>query len=227
MAIGDYNFAVTHVQIITAALRKIGAMSPGQPLDGDEYRMAQQALNLIAKDWQNDNVFLWTEIEVSIPLVAGTDHYSTGDDPPLINLFQARLRDTAGTDYPLKVIRWDEYQEILTKADTGQTTHIAFNPMDGGVVYLYPVPDATTAAWDFHLIGIRAMKDLQSASDAGDFPVRWHRALIYALAADLAPEYGISGKDLESLENKAAFLFLKAKQADKDNDDDSFVEGAY
>lgn len=227
MAATDYDFAATRDGIIAAALRKVGALSLGQPVDGDDQVAAIEALNLLVKSWQNENIFLWTEQVVPITMAAGTASYSTGTNPPLINLYSGRLVDAQAQAYPLEIIRWDSYQEIVDKTRTGQPTQASFNPAGGGTVYLYPVPDTATAAWTLQFVGIAALKDLESSSSAGDFPVRWHRALIYALAADLAPEYGVTGNDLTSLENKAAFLFLKAKAADKDGEDDSFVKGAY
>ena len=55
------------------------------------------------------------------------------------------------------------------------------------------------------------LQDFTSATDNPDAPPAWYQALVYAIAADQAPEYGKPLKTIQKLEQTAAIWYAVAK----------------
>ena len=85
-----------------------------------------------------------------------------------------------------------------------------------------------TAAWanatDYYSDVIKYTKyqrlqDFDGASDNPDFPVRWYQALIWGLAAELAPENGIVDAAHDKILMRASRYYQRAKGSDTDMGD--------
>lgn len=69
---GSFDFNMTLIQIIEAALRKIGALADGQTATNEQIENAKIYLNAMVKAWRADNVFLWEEEQITVPLQASS-----------------------------------------------------------------------------------------------------------------------------------------------------------
>jgi hypothetical protein len=160
--------------------------------------------------------------------VTSTAYTSIGDKYPdvdTLHILKAFIRYD-GDDYPLELASWDTYLDIQDKySNTSRPTHLL---LDKGIpprMALHPVPDRTD--YVLHYLRVRMLEDFDAAGDTPDFPVRWTKAAIFGLAADLAPEYGIDRLERKDLEAKAVFLFEKAKGGEKENTTEDFTAPAY
>ena len=106
------------------------------------------------------------------------------------------------------------------------TSAAANHPITGADYATYWQVTTTTpnttwgAAVAYHSDVIRYTKvlrlqDFDAAADNPDFPVRWTQALIYGLASDLAPEFGL--KDV--FVQRAQYEYAKARRMNYDNTD--------
>ena len=106
------------------------------------------------------------------------------------------------------------------------TSAAASRPITGAdyATYWQAVSTVTATAWvtatDYYSDVIRYTKvlrlqDFDAAADNPDFPVRWMQALIYGLASDLAPEFGL--KDMFA--QRAQYEYARARRMNFDNTD--------
>ena len=72
----DYNRTAS--QIITLAMRRLGAISKGEAPDADEMADGLEALNVMVKLWQIEGINLWKQEELILWLVKGTTKYNLG-----------------------------------------------------------------------------------------------------------------------------------------------------
>lgn len=225
MAITDYDFSLTRSEIISQAFRKIGALALGEQLSSEQADQGVELLNLIAKEWQNDNVFLWTQEVKTVSLVIADADYllsAIATDNNILSVDRAYLRQS-GKDHPLDVLSWRDYQDISSKTDTGTPDLVSLD-VKNSTLYVWPVP---TVADTLLLLLTMRMKDLDSASATGDFPPKWHKALVWSLAAELAAEYLIPRLERANMVAEAQYYYQRAKRADDIKSDASFVRGSY
>jgi hypothetical protein len=227
------DFIQSRSQVIEAALRKIGVLSLNGTVTSAQMAAAVQALNSVVKAWQTKNLFLWTLKEFDLELIAGTERYTIQPGATgVTNLAD----DLLGFDqaYWLNNLTWERiavisYRQYLEQPDKetagGFPIYIATSPTEAPLTaFVYPSP---TEAYDLKILGIAKARDWDNTTDTGQIPTRFQQALIYSLAADLAPEYGIPLAERQYLEGKAATEFASAKQSDRDRSDCETVRGAF
>jgi hypothetical protein len=108
-----------------------------------------------------------------------------------VDILYAHRRDPHnGFDVPVNLIGEKEYQRLSRKHQTGPTTNVWYKPMDEyGELYVWPTGDDNytdlVMQCRFHV------DDMDTVSDNPAFPIEWANAIIFCLAHDLAPEYGV------------------------------------
>lgn len=182
----------TALQLITSSLRKLGAVAAGESLDADEQSDALAALNQILESWNLKGLALFRRENAAYTLVPSQQAYSVGsgadfDGPRPITLHSAFVM-RGGIDYPLAVLTQAQWNDILQKSTESQ--------LPEAVYYEPTFPDGTLRFWPVPLeaLPVTLAIDMQLAvvADINDdlsFPPGYERALLYALAVDLAPEY--------------------------------------
>ena len=182
----------TALQLITSSLRKLGAVAAGESLDADEQSDALAALNQILESWNLKGLALFRRENAAYTLVPSQQAYSVGsgadfDGPRPITLHSAFVT-RGGIDYPLAVLTQEQWNDILQKSTQSEIPE--------GVYYEPTFPDGTLRFWPVPLeaLTVTLAIDMQLAAvadinDALSFPPGYERALLYALAVDLAPEY--------------------------------------
>lgn len=234
MTATDYDFIANRNKIIYSALRKVGAISVGDVADGETLNNAVEALNEIVKSWQNEHLFLWQVLPQTKALTSPVASYAMETNPAIYAIDSAYIRLGTGqaqTDIPVEVITFKQYNAIVNKQSRGQPYYIAVDNQNvggfegvGPWFYVYPTPDK---AYTLFYTGIVALKDFELAGGNGDITAPFQRALIYALANDLADDYGVPSSECAKLESKAERLFLKAKRNNRDHADREVVEGSF
>lgn len=182
----------TALQLVTSSLRKLGAVAAGEALDADEQSDALAALNQILESWNLKGLALFRRENAAYTLVPSQQAYSVGsgadfDGARPITLHSAFVT-RGGIDYPIAVLTQAEWNDILQKSTESQLPEaVYYEPtFPDGTLRFWPVPiDALTVtlAIDMQLAAVADINDDLS------FPPGYERALLYALAVDLAPEY--------------------------------------
>lgn len=197
---GSTTFNVTRDQLIAGSLRMIGAIAQGETPTANQISEAAEALNMMVKAWEADGMPLWGITEYAITPVAGTTKYQIGsgkavNTPKPLKVIQAWNRDnTSKVDIPMRILTKQEYNVLGNKTTSGNPIQIYYQPMlDYGELYMFPTPDATTAANNkVYITYQRSFEDFVATGDNPDFPQEWLDALKYGLAARLAAEYGLT-----------------------------------
>jgi hypothetical protein len=227
MATTDYDFTATRNTIIRRALRKVGAISETATPSGEQLNHAVDALNEIVKHWQGSHVYLWSRRVLSVTLATGDKDYSLSTDPAVFGVDKAYLRQATNSDYELEKISWFDYQSIVDKDSTGTPSCYAIDNQPTPTLYVWPVPNSSMNGKLLYYLGIAKLKDFDSSSGSGDFPVKWQQALTYALVVDLADDYGVPVNERKHYVQMADKLFREARRGENDRSDSDFTTGAY
>lgn len=184
-------------EIIEGSLRLIGQLPASETLDAADAADALAVLNMMLESWSTerlsvfttqDQVFTWPASQ-RIRTLGPTGDF-VGNRP--IDLESSTyFRDpSTGVSYDIQIINQDAYNGIALKTVTSTYPQVlwmntAYPDVD---LYIYPVP---TRALEFHFVSIEALTNATSLATDMTFPPGYLRAFRYALACELAPEYGV------------------------------------
>lgn len=201
---GTYTFNDTILSIISGALRKVNRLGDFETLGTSDprYLAGKAALDPIIKSYHALGMPVWAIQDTSIPMNLFTSSAGitvgaggTFDSIPApLKIIQAIRRDTSSNiDVPMELYTYDYYQSLSNKTVTGAPVGFFYQPKGSlGTLKLWLLPD--TYWQDNGAVVVRYQRPFQDAgasSDNLDFPVEWNRCMIYTLAYDLAPEYGL------------------------------------
>ena len=209
------SFSIYRDQMIASSLRTLRVLQDGQTPTTNDITIGSEALNILLKNWQVQGFILSLYQQVAIPCVAAQASYKIGPSgadlaiPRPIRLFDGSfIRQTVGgvvTDTALEILSRQAYQQVTTKAVTGVTNAIFWQPaidlvpvagkyytspsVGYGTLYLYfPSVDNTYTIYaNFQ----RPVYDMISAGDEFDVPQEWFLAIKYGLSSILADEYEV------------------------------------
>src|SRR5574337_1220757 len=227
---GTTNYAVTRDQVIARALRIVGAIATGEIPTSNALAEAADALNQLIKEWQADGMQLWGIITANFPMTAGVPNYPIGlgatiNQQAPNKVYQAWMRTTATTfDQPMILLTRQEYDILSSKLSPSGPSQFYYQPPGNlgagqmiGTFYIYPCPDAFTAANKvFYFTGQFPLNDLNLGTDTPDFPSYYYNALTWGLADQLGFEYGVPIQAQSQITNKAAAHLEKALSFDRE-----------
>jgi hypothetical protein len=114
-------------------------------------------------------------------------------------ILEARVRDTDDVDTVLDIVTSrTEFLSQTDKESMGRVLQVHYNPdITDGQLYVWPICDTTDITDRIIMSVQRVIEDFDSSTDNFDGPPETLNALIWNLAVELAPEYGVdltSGK---------------------------------
>ena len=131
-------------------------------------------------------------------------------------IFSPYRRDSSDIDNLLTVIGEDDYRMLTDKDSDGVPNSVYYRAsLDSGTLFVWPTGDGNTDKISF--IAHYYPDDFDTASDNAQFPVQWHSALIWGLAAELAPEYGLPEREQMKTFKIAATKRERALDSDIEN----------
>lgn len=274
----SYDWTLARDAIITAALRKVGAVPQGLTASSSQITEGAEALNAIVKQLDSEGKYLWSTffehkaLNAAATEVTGTDgaiytcikaHTSSTDDKPVTgknwqefwslygstggtwqaaqayvaantvalgvtyhDVVRASIRDL-GYEYPLDRV---PFSELKTKDpdifNRPRVFAVEWTPAAGPTVHLYPYPDRTN-----YLLRYEAVKlgmDFDATDNNIEMKPKWVNPLVYALASQLADDYGLPLQEREYLSVKARSFIEKVKASEHVVDEhEPFVRGAF
>lgn len=179
--------------IITSAMRKIGALTKGEPISADEASDGLEMLNDLLASLSNDSLIVYARTFESFTLSGGVSAYTIGsgatfDTVRPIKIISAYVRD-AQIDYPLEIATDEQYAGITLKTSQGRPEFINYtNAYPTATINLYPTP---SIAYTLHLVTEKQLSSF-TLNQTVDLPPGWRRMLINNLAIEMGPEYGQS-----------------------------------
>lgn len=182
----------TATGLISSALKKLGVLTKSETADSDESADGLVALNNLLSSWSNESLFVYSRVTESFTLVAGTASYTIGTSQTFNTtkpiLLVAAWTRSGTTDTPITVVSDEVYNAFPNKTAQGIPEFVNFNnAFPSSTLRFYPVP---ASADSLTIVSEKPLVTL-ALTDTLSLPPGWERALTYALALELAPEYGL------------------------------------
>jgi hypothetical protein len=196
------SMAVNAQQIITSALRLIGAVASGETLEPDEANDGLVVLNDFIDELRTQRLTIYITQHQVYPLTAAKQSYTigTGGDfnqqRPLWIPYAGLIIDNAAdvpTEIGINVYSVQEYAGVYQKALQSTLTQAVYydhgwDASGLGRLYLYPVPSVGTTS--LVLYTPLAINEFANLTTRYTFPPGYRKMLKYNLAVQLAAEYG-------------------------------------
>jgi len=230
---GDAEASTTIVETTLSA-----AEASGQTVISVTSSTGMTAADRVGIKMDDDSIH-WTTIvsvdsSTQITITTATDDdaasgnnvytYTTKADRPQKLLYAFR-RDVNDFDTEVNIIGENEYQRQSNKDAEGPPTEVWYRPtLDTGQLHVWPVDGG--AVYDkLILITQTIPDDFDTAANNPEFPIEWGNTLIWGLAAELGPEYGIPDKEIKRNFTIAELKLAELLSYDVENADVQFVMG--
>ena len=188
---------------------------------GYELKSARRSMQLMALEWGNRGINLWTVTEASIAMVGGTATYSLPTDT--IDLLEGTMRTGTGTsqvDYSLTRMSVSTYAQRTNKNTQSRPTEMYIDRQLAPTVTFWPVPPDAT--WTFNYWYLRQIEDAGDANTNNyDVPDRFLPAFISGLAYYVAMKNPVVNERVPVL--KALYEEQFGLAADEDREKASLV----
>lgn len=149
-------------------------------------RSARRSLDLLFKEWQNQQINLWKTELTTTDCISGTATYTLAST--IQDVLDVSWRNSDGNDTPLDRIGMQQYLEIVDKDSAGPPVqYVVERGISTITLRLWPVPDSST--YDLVYWSIKKIEDSGAYNNQLDLPRRFLPALIAGLA------YKIGGKN--------------------------------
>jgi len=197
----DADYAVTAETVINTAFEELDIITDGGTPTAGQTAYALKKLNLIVKNIMGPEnrlyrgMKVWQRASSTLTLTAKNnfDIYSGSTDLNIIapiKILGALLRSTDNDDVVLNEMLREEFDEISNKAETGDPSRYLYEQeYEYGTLYFDLVPSDLTKT--VVLTYLRPLYDMDLVSHNVDFPQQWSLVLVYLLAVNMAPRYGI------------------------------------
>jgi hypothetical protein len=180
--------------LITDALRTINVLASGESMPAPQALDALRTLNDLIASWELESLLVYTLVDRPLETVVGVADYLLGPGgawahPRPNGIERVWCTTSAGRDRLLEELEDGEYAAIADKSRQSATPEVwTYLPaLPSGVLRVWPVPGGPSTlhlhVWE--VLGSFATLD-------SDVPLApgYPRALRWALAQELAPEYG-------------------------------------
>lgn len=192
---------MTGRDLITGALRLIGAIATGEAPSANEQNDALTALNDMLDSWSSEGLIVPNTSRDTILLVPGQAAYTMGPSgspsltsPRPLKVVEALIQ-VANTnpilEIPIEIINVEQYASISVKTvqSTIPTRIYVEGTYPNETMDLWPVPSAANT---LVLYSVKPLAQIAAAalSTVLSLPEGYQRALRFNLALELAPEFG-------------------------------------
>jgi hypothetical protein len=183
----------TAYDLIVRSMKLAKILEAGETPTAEEATDALATLNDVLENWDTEPLSLWSTSNFVGATVAGQATYTIGSGgnfnttrPSAINGAYVTF---SGVDFPVNVIGQLEYNGYSLKTFQQPIAEklLYVNDFPLGLVTLWPVP---SQAIPITLTFDRLLTQLSTLSTAINYPPGAAKALRYALAVELATEYG-------------------------------------
>lgn len=180
---GTTNFQITTGEAVLDAYERCGLTSG--MLEQKHFFTARRQLNLmLASEWSNRGVNLWTVQLRSQLLTQGTAAYSISADVIMIlDAYRSTNQGTTTqTDIYITPISRDDYAAYPMKQTPGPPNQYWFDRLETPTLTLYPVPDNGGPYFLNYYAFVQVQDSNIPSGSTPDVPVRWYDALCAGLA---------------------------------------------
>ena len=214
---GTAAFNPEIVEIVEEAYERCGL----ELRSGYDLKTARRSLDIMAAEWSNKGINLWTVESGTLSLTTGTATYTLPADT--IDLLETVIRTGSGSnqqDLSINRISVSTYATIPNKNNQGRPIQIYVDRQATPKVSVWPTPDSS-ATYTLAYWRLRRIEDAgRAGSNTYDVPSRFIPCLVAGLAYHIAikrPEVGLDRVTFL----KAAYDEQFTLAADEDRDKSS------
>ena len=181
---GTATFNLDIHEIIEEAYERAGL---GRAYSGSDFRTARRSLNLLAQDFANRGINLWTVDQATLSLTSGTASYTLPADT--VSVLDHAVREGTGTsqtDLAITRMSLGEYSALTSKNTQGRPVKIYIERLVAAPrITVWPVPNNNNYTLVYYRI--RRIEDsVKGSITQYDAPTRFLPAIIAGLAYQLA-----------------------------------------
>jgi len=214
---GTAAFNPEIVEIVEEAYERCGL----ELRSGYDLKTARRSLDIMAAEWSNKGINLWTVESGTVSLTTGTATYTLPADT--IDLLETVIRTGSGSnqqDLSINRISVSTYATIPNKNNQGRPIQIYVDRQATPKVSVWPTPDSSTT----YTLAYWRLRRIEDAGRAGsntyDVPSRFIPCLVAGLAYHIATKRPEVGLDRVTF-LKAAYDEQFTLAADEDRDKSS------
>lgn len=205
---------VSALDIIKPALRKTGEIEGNETPSSDQIAVALDCLNGIIDTWSATSGTAVNNEEIVVTLPANQRTITIGEgqaiDVPRPYRIESAYARIYNIDRPIQIVDKAQYDSIILKQLGTNWPEVIW--YDGGVPTgnLYVWPQASYSV-ELHVTVLRYVRSFTDANDSQALPQGHKRALILALANEVAPEFGLQPSS--ALQQQAALAYRSIVRA--------------
>ena len=214
---GTATFNLDIHEIIEEAYERAGL---GRAFSGNDFRTARRSLNLLAQDFANRGINLWTIEESTLSLTSGTATYTLPADT--VSILDHSIREGTGTsqsDLAITRMSLGEYSSISSKNSQGRPVKVYVERLvSAPKITVWPVPNNNNYTLVYYRI--RRIEDSVNGSVTQfDAPTRFLPAIVAGLAYQLALKNPDTADRVSMLKQLYEEDFNMAATEDRDRSD--------
>lgn len=201
-------------------MRLIGVLASGETPSGNENADALVILNQMVDSWNAERLNIFTLTITELPLIPGTQTYTLGTGGTLNLARPSRiermsivslLNPAQPLELPLEMVTDAGWQAIPVKIITSTLPTVVYD--DGAFPFrnlsFWPIP---TIAVNTRIYGWQSLAAFDLVTDV-TLPPGYLKAMRYALAVDLAPEFGRAVPPEVAMQAQMSIAKLKVMNA--------------
>lgn len=185
----------TGITLITRAMRLAGVIGKGETPDADESADGLSGLNAMLDAWQIARLFVYQIRTETFTWAASSQSRTVGAAGNFATDLPTRVSNdcsftVSSVDYPVSLIGIDEWSSIQDKTTTSTIPSLIYPEYGAALVtlYAYPIP---SAAISFNLRTWKRLQAFASLTDTLSLPPGYERAIVFSLAEEYGPEFGV------------------------------------
>lgn len=184
----------TALDLIEKSMRLFGALSDGESATASEAGDGLDGLNTMLDSWSIERLMVYHILQENFTWASGNASRTIGSggnfDTTRPTKIVSGFTRISNVDYPFQVVEREHYDAITDKTTQSSYPEIVYydGTMSTGVVYGYPVPNASITVY------INSWKQLQQFSALSTdlaLPPGYRRAIEYNFAIEFASEFGM------------------------------------
>lgn len=180
---GTATTAFDFGEIAEEAFERCGMQLGVGPGGGYDFRSARRSANLLALEWANRGLNLWTVESKTLNLIPGQASYALGADT--IDVLEGSRRTTLWgqqSDLWMEPMSMSTYQQQTNKLASGPPLqYFVQRDTAAPTVIFWPVPDSLMP-YQFVYHRLRRIQDINTIGNTADMPFRFTPAFIAGLA---------------------------------------------
>jgi hypothetical protein len=182
---------------INRALRLIGMLAEGELPSTETANDSLMALNQMIDSWNTERLAVFCTQDQVFTWPAGLVSRTLGPTGDFVGLRPVLLDDSTyyrdpgtGVSFGVKFINQQQYNGIAVKTVTSTYPQVIFvnNTFPDVEMFVYPRP---TRDLEWHFVSVQELDKPATLTTVLYYPPGYLRAFTYALAMELAPEFGV------------------------------------